>query len=297
MINNQAINIKSWTPGEAIYLFGNFPIYTFTMIFGIIASIISISYFWKKNRYPIEILLVLIMITIPSALIGARLFWIIETALKKESLDRWFAIWEGGLSIQGGVTLPLILDLLYLRRKKNVVDIRKAFGIILPNVLLGQAIGRWGNFTNHEIYGAAISYDSIKWLGPAIAQNMYIAGSFRVPLFLIESMTSVVGYVLIVWVILQFNYLQPGTTGGLYLLWYGVIRLILEPFRDQSDFEFWYLGLAIVSIIVGLISIVYLEVTGRKIYKKYKFEKHSFFYQNTKVQFIPVNTSMRWINE
>lgn len=293
----RAINIKSWKPGEAIYLFGNFPVYTFTMMLGILCSIISIFYFWKKNKYPTETLLVLVMITIPSALIGARLFWIIETAIKGESLDRWFAIWEGGLSIQGGVVLPLIMDLLYLKSKKNVVDIRKAFGIILPNVLLGQVIGRWGNFTNHELFGSITSYESIMWLGPAIAQNMYIDGFFRVPLFLIESFTSFVGYILLVWVILQFNLLQPGTTGGLYLLWYGIVRTILEPFREKNDFEFWYLGLAIAFIIVGLIVVAYTEITGKKIYQKYKYKQHSYFYLNTKVQFIPVNTSLRWINE
>ncbi|MBD5423097.1 MAG: prolipoprotein diacylglyceryl transferase [Mycoplasma sp.] len=299
MANNEYTNLTSIVSGTPIFLFGDFRMYTFTMLIGILASIFSIIYFWKKNKFPIDVLLVLIIITIPSALIGARLFWIIEMAINKDAtaLSRWWAIWEGGLSIQGGVILPLIFDLLYLRKKRDVVDIRKAFGIILPNVLLGQAIGRWGNFANHELYGAICSYDSIKWLGTGISWNMYIDGYFRVPLFLIESITSFLGYFVIVWVILQFNYLKPGSTGALYLIWYGVVRVILEPLRDQNDFEFWYLSLAIVSIVIGALLLAYFEITGRKIYEKISYKKHSFFYFNTKVQIVQANTSLRWINE
>ncbi|WP_022935369.1 prolipoprotein diacylglyceryl transferase [Mesomycoplasma moatsii] len=290
-------NLYSWSEGEPIYLFGSFRLYPFTMLVGIIASIFSVLYFWKKNRYPIDVLLTIIIITIPSAIIGARLFWIIETAINKESLSRWYAIWDGGLSIQGGVFVPAVLDLLYLRRKKNIIDTRKAFGLILPNVLLGQAIGRWGNFANHELYGAVCEYDSIKWLGSTISWNMYIEGEFRVPLFLIESMTSMIGYIIIVWWLLQFGKLEPGTTGGVYLLWYGIIRVILEPFRDPKDFEYWYLILAIIFIVLGLILIFYFEFTGRKIYEKHKYAKYSYFYYNTKVQIMPINISSKWINE
>ena len=142
-MQNSTIDTKmpvDWATGDPIFLFGNFRLYPFTMLLGIIASILSIIYFWKKNRFAIDILLTLIIITIPSAIVGARLFWIIETAINKEDLSRWYAIWDGGLSIQGGVILPMVFDLLYLRRKRNVIDVRKVFGIIIPNILLGQQL-------------------------------------------------------------------------------------------------------------------------------------------------------------
>lgn len=300
MINN-APNLPSIAPGGSpLTLFGDFRVYTFTMLLGIIASIFSILYFWKKNRFPVDVLLILIIITIPTALIGARLFWIIEVAISNKSgngsLDRWWAIWEGGLSIQGGVLLPTICDLIYLRKKRTVVDIRKAFGIILPNVLLGQAIGRWGNFANHELYGGICDFNSIKWLGEGIAFNMYIDGHFRIPLFLIESSTSIIGYLIIVWGILQFNLLKPGSTGAIYLMWYGLIRTILEPFRDPVDYETWYLVLAILSFTIGSILLLYFEITGKKMYKKIQYKKYSYYYFNTKVQIVVANTSLRWIN-
>lgn len=287
----------NWAEGDPIYLFGNFRIYPFTMLLGIIASILSILYFWKKNKFSTEILLTLIIFTIPCAIIGARLFWIIESAINGDDLSRWYAIWDGGLSIQGGVFLPTIVNLLYLRRKRNIIDIRKVFGIILPNVLLGQAIGRWGNFANHELYGAEVSYEAISWLGPTISWNMWIDGAFRVPLFLIESILSFIGYILIVWIFLQFNIFKPGTTGGIYLVWYGVTRTIMEPLRSASDYENWYLILAILFIFIGMILIAYFEVTGKKIYDKIKFKKHSWYYHNKKIIIIPTFTSSRWINE
>ncbi len=293
MTNN---NLYDWKPGEAINLVGNFRIYPFTMLIGIIASIFSILYFWRKNKFPIDTLLILIIFTIPSAIIGARLFWIIETAINHESLARWWAIWDGGLSIQGGVFVPIVVDLLYLRRKRNIVDIRKAFGIILPNVLLGQAIGRWGNFANHELYGNVCNYDSIAWLGKGISWNMYIDGEFRVPLFLIESWLSLIGYFVLVWWLLQFGKVRPGTTGGLYLLWYGVTRVILEPFRNSNDFEYWYLILAILFIVAGIVLTFYFEKTGKKVYQKIKISNYSYFYHNQKTIITPINNASKWIN-
>lgn len=287
----------NWKEGDPIYLFGDFRLYPFTMMLGIIASIFSILYFWKKNRYPLDIYLMLIIFTIPSAIVGARLFWIIESAINGDDLSRWYAIWDGGLSIQGGVFVPTVVDLLYLRKKRNIIDIRKAFGIILPNVLLGQAIGRWGNFANHELYGVETSYESIAWLGTAISWNMWIDGAFRIPLFLIESLTSLFGYILIVWVFLQLNTFKPGTTGGLYLMWYGIVRVIMEPMRDARDYEDWYLILAIIFIVVGLILVIYFEITGKKMYEKIRYKKHSWYYYNKKVQIMPVNISSKWINE
>lgn len=291
-----------WQSGEQLNLFGNFRVYTFTMIIGILASILSILYFWRKNKFPIEILLTLIIITIPFAIIGARLFWIIEAAINHNSqeLSRWYAIWEGGLSIQGGVALPLVVNLLYLRRKRNVVDIRKAFGLIIPNILIGQAIGRWGNFANHELYGASMGDEIpgyLAWLGKGFWYNMYINGEYRVPLFLIESIISFVGWIIIVWIFLQFNYFKPGTTGGIYFVWYGITRVILEPLRDSNDYEIWYLSLAIVFIILGLLLIWYFESTGKKIYEKTKISAHSYVYINPKFKERTVNISSKWINQ
>lgn len=297
LISNDVYSGKNWKTGDPIYLFGSFRVYPFTMILGIICAVITILYFWRKNKFQIDILLTMIIITIPTAIIGARLFWIIEEAINGGNLSRWYAIWDGGLSIQGGVIIPMICNLLYLSRKKNVIEIRKVFGIVVPAILIGQVIGRWGNFANHELYGSPCSWNAISWLGNGIAQNMYIDGQFRIPLFLIESFISLIGYILIVWIFLQFNYFRPGTTGGLYFIWYGITRTILEPFRDPADFEYWYLVLAILFIVIGVVLVIYFEYTGRKIYAKQKYRKYSYCYINIKKPVMVINLNSKWINQ
>ena len=285
--------------GDATYLFGTFSLYPFAIFMGILAAIFTITYFWKKNSYQWDILLTLIIITIPSSIIGARLLFIIERLMYNWDDpfpgSAWYAIWEGGLSIQGGVFLAAVLDLAYLSFKKEIIDRRNVFGIILPTVLIGQAIGRWGNFANHEVFGKVIDGDSLNWLGDAIKYNMLINGDFRVPLFFYESLVNLIGYIIIVWVIINLNLTKPGTPGALYLIWYGVTRVAMEPLREES--YLFYTIIAVLSIILGLILTVWFEWTGLAIYEKSKVGKYSFEYVNKIIKPTPINLHSRWINE
>lgn len=303
-------DVISFTTGTPTYLFGHFSAYPFAILIGILSSILTICFFWHREKYSWDILLKLILITIPSSIIGARLFFIFERLIydPQSIASSWWKIWEGGLSIHGGVLVPLILDLIYLRFKRDVVDLYKVFGMIMPAILIGQAIGRWGNFANHEVYGKTTSYEALKWLGDGIALNMNIDGSYRVPLFLIESFASFLGYILIVWVILLFGWTKPGTTGGIYLLYYGVVRTAMEPLREEA--YLFYTLLSIASIIVGIILIVWFEWKGITKYnkvvvwdikeidmKKFKINPSMVMYVNKNSKYIQVTTSKRWINE
>ncbi|MGL4183818.1 MAG: prolipoprotein diacylglyceryl transferase [Metamycoplasmataceae bacterium] len=291
---------NGFTTGQITYLPGTpIAVYSITMILGIFAAIITVMYFWKREKYSFEILLKIILITIPSAIIGARLFFIFERLIYNPGNpfpgSNWWAIWDGGLSIQGGVIVPLILNLIYLSTKRSVIDIKMAFGIILPTVLIGQVIGRWGNFANHEVYGNPTSYESIAWLGPNIAYNMFIDGAYRQPLFLYESLANLVGYILIVWVILNLGLLKPGSTGALYLLWYGIVRTAMEPLREEQ--YLYYSIMSIISIVAGILFLAFFEITGRK---DYIIEKVGLikFYKNKRINYNLVTTiSTRWINE
>lgn len=294
-----SINFPGFQQGEATYLFGTFSLYPFAIFLGILASIFTVAFFWWKNKYQWDILLSLIIITVPTSIIGARLFYIFERLIYEPTNpfpgSHWWAIWEGGLSIQGGVVVSMVCDLIYLSFKKDVIDRRNVFGIILPSVLIGQAIGRWGNFTNHEVYGRAVEGNSLNWLGETIKYNMFINGEYRAPLFLYESIGNLLAYLLIVWVILFFNWTKPGTTGALYLIWYGILRVSMEPLREES--YLYYSIIAIISIVVGVFLCIYFEWTGISIYEKSSISKFSFNYVNKKVKYIPVSVQSRWINE
>ncbi|MGL4343519.1 MAG: prolipoprotein diacylglyceryl transferase [Metamycoplasmataceae bacterium] len=293
-------NVPSIPEGTPTIIPGiNLSLYPLCITLGIIASIITIGYFWKREKYSSDILLKLIIITIPSALIGARLFYIFERLIADPANpfpgSQWYAIWEGGLSIQGGIIVPLFLNLWYLNSKKDIIDVKKAFGIILPTVLIGQAIGRWGNFANHEVYGRITDRESIIWLGSAIADNMFINGEYRQPLFFYEFLTSLIGYIIICWIILNLGLLKPGSTGALYLIWYGIVRTAMEPLREES--YIYYTILSILFLVAGVILLIYFEFVGRKQYiiKKVGLLRQ-YEFKNARI-ILPLATSSKWINE
>lgn len=223
--------MKNWTRGEKTWEWSFLSAYPLFIFAGIIASLITVYYFWQKQKYSLEILQILLIIIVPTSIIGAKLWWVIS-----ESKWSWSYILSGsGLSIQGGVMLSTICASWYLLTKRHVVDFRTAFGIILPAVLIGQVLGRWGNFNNHEVYGHVVDGKDLNWLGPWIKGHMFIDGEYRQPFFLYESFANFWAYMIIVWLILRKNWLKPGATGGLYLVWYGILRLIMEPLRDPDD--------------------------------------------------------------
>lgn len=292
-------NFTGFREGEPTFLFGTFSLYPFAIFLGILAAIFTIAYFWWRKNYQWDILLTLIIITIPSSIIGARLLYVAERLLYNWDDpfpgSSWYAVWEGGLSIQGGVILAATLDLIYLSFKKEVVDRRDVFGIILPTVLIGQAIGRWGNFANHEVFGKIIDGNDLNWLGETIKYNMLIDGAYRVPLFFYESLVNLVGYLVIVWVVLNLNLTKPGTPGALYLLWYGITRVAMEPLREES--YLFYTLIAVFSIVLGLALLVWFEWSGLAIYEKTKVSQWSFHYTNKRIKPTPINLHSRWINE
>lgn len=266
MIPNGFEGKYAFKEGEAIgsLFIGNFevPIYAFVIVLGMIASIITIAFFWKREGYKLDHFYTLVAITIPTSIIGARLGFIVERLVVGDiaHLAHWYNPREGGMSIQGGVFLPTIANLIYAYYRRKDFDWRKAFSFILPAVLIGQAIGRWGNFTNHEVYGKMDETGStVNWLGSFIRDNMYITDSngstgLRVPLFFYEFLTSLFGYIILVWVFNLFSWLKPGTTGALYIIYYGIVRSSMEFLREEA--YVYYFVLSVLMIIIGLLLFV-----------------------------------------
>ncbi|MBI5668727.1 MAG: prolipoprotein diacylglyceryl transferase [Chloroflexi bacterium] len=147
------------------------------------------------------------------------------------------AIWSGGLSIFGAVLGGLLGVYLYLRRNKQPLgpwlDIA---GVALP---LAQAIGRWANFVNQELYGTVttlpwgITIDSAHRVEPFLSTVDYPAATTLFhPLFLYESLWSLLAFVVLLNVFLRYrSRLLPGDIFLLYVMQYAVIRFLLEFLR------------------------------------------------------------------
>ncbi len=183
----------------------------------------------KKYEVNPDRLTDVILVTTPVAIFCARLYYILflPEGMEINSVWDFFGISGksgiSGLAIYGGVIGAAVCGLAMCKlRKVNILD---AFDIAAPCFLIGQAIGRWGNFFNQEAYGSATN--STFWG----MTNQYIDGNVH-PCFLYESIWCVLGFVILHF--LGKNRKFKGQIALSYGVWYGFGRMIIEGLRQDS---------------------------------------------------------------
>ena len=170
-------------------------------------------------------------------ILGARLWYCLVLEpdyFLKEPAMIILGIANGGLAVQGGAILGIVAGVTYVLLFRKYISLRIIMDIAIPTILLAQAIGRWGNFFNQEVYGLEVTREQLWFLPTIIKNNMYIDGAYRVPLFFIESCINISGYFIIRYVlgkVLKLN-CGLGFQASAYLVWYGLVRVLLEPLRD-----------------------------------------------------------------
>ena len=143
-----------------------------------------------------------------------------------------FAVWQGGLAIHGAILGGIIAYPIYCRIKK--LSLPAMFDISAMCMILGQAIGRWGNFTNGETAGPITEF----WTGivfPAgTAVDRYAHGAAVHPTMIYESLGNFLIFILL-WKLRLKNF-RPGMIGAIYLLGYSVLRSLLTPLRMDNQY-------------------------------------------------------------
>lgn len=199
---------------------------------------------------------------IPTVLIGARLYYVVFN-LDYYSINPLdiLKVWEGGLAIHGGIIAGLIFIFFYTRKYK--VSLIRMLDILVVSLILGQAIGRWGNFFNGEAYGPVISLEFLEKLKlpQFIIDGMFIDGLYHHPTFLYESIWCLLGFI-IMFILRYTKYLRLGQLTSFYLVWYGIERFIVEGLRTDSlmlgSFKMAQL-ISLVMIIVGIILFILIK--------------------------------------
>ena len=190
---------------------------------------------------------------IPLSIIGARLYFVLfHWDYYSQHLIEIPQIWNGGLAIHGGILFGFLFILIY--SKKYKVHTLRLLDIIVVSLILGQAIGRWGNFFNGEAHGPATTLAFLKnlHLPQFIIDGMYIDGTYYHPTFLYESIWCLIGFVVLLFV-RKRKYNKMGQVTAVYLMWYSVGRFFIEALRTDS-FMFGNLKVAqIVSIVLAII--------------------------------------------
>jgi phosphatidylglycerol:prolipoprotein diacylglycerol transferase len=207
-----------------------------------------------------------VMIAIPIAILCARLYYVsFEWDFYKDHPSKILAVWEGGIAIHGALIGSFLTALIF--SKKKGISFWKLVDIAAPSILLGQAIGRWGNFMNQEAHGRAVSRGFLEslHLPDFIINQMYIDGTYYHPTFLYESLWSLLGVFILLY--LRRVNLHRGELFLTYLIWYSIGRFFVEGMRTDSLIV-WDTSLRIAQImslvwIAGAIIIwIYRRKTG-----------------------------------
>ena len=230
------------TVKEVAFTIGNWSIYWYGIIIGM-GCLLALIYGMKfAPRFNLnrDKMLDVVIVTIPVAVLCARLYYCIfdnETGDRIDSLREFFGIGTGagfsGLAIYGGIIGAFLCGALMCKIKK--VKMLDMFDLAAVGFLIGQAIGRWGNFINHEAYGTVTGSS---WWGmqsevTRMDPDIYALGGGLVhPCFLYESLWCLIGFILL-------NHLSKkrkfsGQIFLMYGVWYGFGRFFIESIRTDQ---------------------------------------------------------------
>lgn len=249
--------------------------YSIFIFLGVFFASLVILRECKKQNINQNFIINLIFYGVIFGLIGARLYYVafnLDYYLKYpiEILE----VWNGGLAIHGGILFGLITVLIYC--KKYHAKTLKVLDILVVGLILGQAIGRWGNFFNGEAYGGITTLEHLQKLGlpEFIINSMYINGAYHQPTFIYESIWTFFGF-LVLLIVRKYKYLKTGQLTGVYLIWYSLGRVIIEGMRTDSlmlgNFRVAQL-VSIILIIIGIMMLIFCK-KGTRFDNLYKDEE------------------------
>ena len=231
-----------------------FPVYAYGLIIalGLVLAFVYASREAKKTGISDNDFFNMFLIGLPVAVLCARIYYVIFSwDYYKHNLSEILNIREGGIAIYGAVLGAALVVLIYCKVKK--INIVKVLDVLSVSLLIGQAVGRWGNFVNGEAFGESCN---LPWAMTIVRGMRTIAESVH-PTFLYESLWNAAG----VGVLLLFKRKKvfEGELACCYMVWYGIGRMFIEGLRADS----LYLGtfrvsqiLSAVLVLAGLILII-----------------------------------------
>jgi prolipoprotein diacylglyceryl transferase len=235
--------------------------YGLTLLVAIAAAVALTGVRWTRRGGDWDLVLRVAVWGVAAGIIGARAYHVVTSW--DEVPDEWwgvFAVWRGGLGVWGGIALGTIVGAIIVRRSGESVT--RFMNAVAPGLLLAQAIGRWGNWWNQELFGGPTDLPWGLEIDPAYRPVEYLDVETFHPTFLYESLLALLGVVLLL-LVDRFFRIRPAALFALYVAYYSVIRFFMELLRVDPAHELGPLRLnawvSIVSFIVGLAFFVWLQ--------------------------------------
>ena len=221
--------------------------YGIIITFGIIMAALYVLYRARQEGVIADDILDLGIYVVLFGVLGARLFFVLTSLDKFDTFWDIFKIWNGGLAIYGGIIAGVLTIVTYCRIKKR--NLYVFLDMVAPAAMLGQMIGRWGNFVNGEAHGGVT--DIFCRMGLRFSEHSAVV--YVHPTFIYESLWNLIGFILINVFYKKKRY--NGQVALMYLTWYGFGRMFIEQLRTDSLylfgslFEVWFLK---ISSLIGL---------------------------------------------
>ena len=255
--------------------------YSFFILMGVIVGYKLAINESQKFKIPKDYMINYFFYVLIFGLLGARAYYVIfNFAEYQNNLLDIFKVWEGGLAIHGGIIAGILVTLVYTKKYK--IPFFRIADIMVISLIMGQCIGRWGNFFNGEAHGPAttLSFLQSLHLPKFIIDGMYINGTYYQPTFLYESIGCLIGFTILILIRKRKN-LILGDLTSIYLIWYGIIRFFIEGLRTDSLLFFNLKAAQLVSIIMIICGILIIVLTRcitkyRKYYHKINHGKIFF---------------------
>jgi len=201
----------------------------------------------------------ILVISIVAAIIGARSYYVLFSFNSyKSNPVEIFSIWHGGLAIHGGIIGALVALIAYTYYQK--LDFWYWADLLVPSLILGQAIGRWGNFFNQEAFGYPTKLPWAIYIPPAKRPVEFLAFSHFHPTFLYESLWDILGFILLIilarYQLKKSKLLPAGSILFAYGVYYSFGRFWIEGLRTDSLYLGPLRAAQIISIIIIAVSVI-----------------------------------------
>lgn len=256
-----------FTINPVAFQIGDYKIYWYGIIIALGMVLAMLYAFKTAERFEInkDKLFNCVIVGLIFGVIGARLYYVIfEWDRYAGNLLKIIQIHDGGLAIYGGIIGALVSGCIVAKlQKQSILNILDLVGL---GFLIGQGIGRWGNFMNQEAFGTPTD---LPWR--MVSEN---TGGIGVhPCFLYESIWCLLGFVILHFVSKKF-YKYHGQIFFMYMVWYGFERMIVEGLRTDSLYmHFSIFGYTprvsqVLSFAIMVLGIILLAVFGLKLKNK-----------------------------
>jgi phosphatidylglycerol:prolipoprotein diacylglycerol transferase len=257
------------TPSPIAFSIGPLAVHWYGVAYavGLAAVYLVVSREARWRGLDVELLTNAMIVVAVAALIGGRLYHVIDQwQFYRDDLLRIVLPPYSGLGVYGGIIAGTIAAFLYARWKHQ--PFLRWADAVAPGLFVMQAIARWGNFFNQELYGAPTNlpwgiaiqcqYRTQGYACPPGSDPLATLGQHFQPMFLYESLSGLIGALVLIWMARRFvARLRPGDLLLVFFIWYGSVRFAVETLKADN----WtFFGIPMAMLISAVVVIVALGI-------------------------------------